>query len=932
MRLTAVRETELLGSPPEESFDRLTRLAARLLGSPVALISLMDAECQYFKSCVGLPEPWASTREIPLSYSFCPYVVESGKPLAVEDARLHPQLKDSPAIGTLGLIAYAGVPLHGPGGEVLGTMCAIAHTPHHWTPADLTLLQDLGATAATEIALRLHLAARRRAEAALRESEERFRATFEHAAVGIAHVGTGGRILRANGVLCDLLGYAPEEVAGLSLWDLTLPEDRHVVAEKIPGLIAGTTDSFTAEKRYLRRDGRVVWAQVTGSRVCTASGEHDYIIVVIKDVTERRAMQEELRRLELEQAARMEAEAERARTRAILDGITDAFYVVDREWRLIYVNAAASRLLERPRGELLGRVLWEIAPDAVQLPFHSHIQRVMEEGRGVHQEEFVERLGRWFGVHLYPSQVGVSVYLRDITEHKQAQQAVREAALYFRALSENSYDLIQVLNRDEVRVYVSPSVERVLGYTPEELLGRPGGDLVHPDDRPGLLAAFRREVRDGEGGTTEVRARHRDGSWRILETAGVNLMHDPVVAGYVLTSRDITERRQAEEALRESQRQLLQAQKMEAVGRLAGGVAHDFNNLLTVIKGTVQLLLMDAPEDDPTRADLHEIDLAANRAAALTCQLLAFSRQQVVEPRVLDLNAVIANLDNMLRRLVGEDVEYTTSLGAKVGPVLADPGQVEQVVLNLVVNSRDAMPQGGRIVVRTRSATLDEAEARARSVKSGTYTVLEVTDTGTGMDADTMSRIWEPFFTTKGQGQGTGLGLSTVYGIVTQSGGGVSVRSEVGRGTTFEVYLPQVESAADRSTAPEGERTARAAGETVLLVEDDEMVRSVAKRILQRAGYVVLETPSALAALEAAEQHPDQISLVLADVVMPQMSGRILADRLRQQYPHLKILFMSGYTDDAVIRHGVARTGAFLQKPFTPDTLLHKVREVLDSA
>ncbi len=396
--------------------------------------------------------------------------------------------------------------------------------------------------------------------------------------------------------------------------------------------------------------------------------------------------------------------------------------------------------------------------------------------------------------------------------------------------------------------------------------------------------------------------------------------------------QQIIDRVRAEEALRESEEQLRQSQKMEAVGRLAGGIAHDFNNLLTAIIGYSQLTLRQLRQSDPLRPKIEEIKKSGERAASLTRQLLAFSRKQVLQPKVLNLNEVVADMDNMLRRLISEDVDLLTTLFPALSHVKADPGQIEQVLLNLVVNARDAMPQGGKVTVETKNVVLDETyTARHAAVEPGRYVMLAVSDTGTGMDAATQKRIFEPFFTTKEQGKGTGLGLSTVYGIVKQSGGNICVYSELGQGTTFKVYLPQFAKDATEFEPREIIVETPQGTETILLVEDDEVVRKLTRETLEMSGYVVLEATNGNHALSVCETHQSQIHLILTDVVMPQMSGREMVQRLSARLSQVPVLYMSGYTDDAIVHHGVLEEGmAFLEKPFTPDALAHKVREVLD--
>ena len=397
-------------------------------------------------------------------------------------------------------------------------------------------------------------------------------------------------------------------------------------------------------------------------------------------------------------------------------------------------------------------------------------------------------------------------------------------------------------------------------------------------------------------------------------------------------TRALDERRRTEQALVKSEEQLRQSQKLEAVGRLAGGIAHDFNNLLSVILSYAEMLIGDEAFTARGRAELEEIKRAGERAADLTRQMLAFSRQQVLEPKIIDLNDILANLHKMLGRVLGEDIELKLLPARQLGLVLADPGQLEQVIVNLVVNARDAMPQGGKLTIATSNVELDQGYANDHlGVSPGPYVLLGVSDTGVGMDKATQARIFEPFFTTKEMGKGTGLGLSTVFGIVKQSGGNLLVYSEPGMGATFKIYLPRAQGE-QAARSPRTPATVTRGTETILLVEDEDQVRSVASGVLRRAGYHVLEARSPGEAILVCEQHPVRIDLLLTDVVMPKMSGRLLAERISSVRHGIRVLFMSGYTDDAILHHGVLDSGvAFLQKPLTPDALARKVREVLDA-
>jgi signal transduction histidine kinase len=396
---------------------------------------------------------------------------------------------------------------------------------------------------------------------------------------------------------------------------------------------------------------------------------------------------------------------------------------------------------------------------------------------------------------------------------------------------------------------------------------------------------------------------------------------------------DVTDKERAQEDLRGTEAQLRQAQKMEAVGRLAGGIAHDFNNVLTVVKSFTEFLLEDLEEADPRRADVQEIAKAADRAAGMTRRLLAFSRRQVLQPRQLDLNGVIAGMERMVQRLIGDDVRVMTSLDTALLPVQADPGSIEQVILNLVVNARDAMPNGGTLTIETHNARLDRPDA-TWAIQPGPYAMLTIRDTGHGMDAATQARIFEPFFTTKGQGEGTGLGLAMVYGIIKQSRGHVWVASKPDQGTTFTIYLPQVVAVQEAPVAKPAARPATTGGgETILLVDDEEALRAAARRALVRAGYRVIPAVDGPDALRVYMEHTGTpVALVVTDVVMPGLGGRELVGRLKIMAPDLRVLFVSGYTEEGVRRHGVLDAeSAFLEKPFTAERLAQKVREILDT-
>jgi len=511
-------------------------------------------------------------------------------------------------------------------------------------------------------------------------------------------------------------------------------------------------------------------------------------------------------------------------------------------------------------------------------------------------------------------------------ERRWAEERLRANEANYRLLFESNPEAMWVFDAETLRfLAVNDAALRRYGYLRDEFLSMSILDIRPAADRERLLQ-LRGADPQGPHDYTDLRHRKKDGTILEVEVAADSISFAGRPARLVLV-KDVTARKRLEDQLRQSQ-------KMEAVGRLAGGVAHDFNNLLTAIQGYADFLLAGLDAHDQRLADVMGIQEAAQRAAGLTHQLLAFSRQQVLAPEVLSLNDLIRDAEKLLRRLIGEDIEIHTALAPDLGPVRADPVQLQQVLLNLAVNARDAMSQGGMLILETRNVEVGPDHPASQGlVNPGNYVLLAVTDAGVGMDEETKARIFEPFFTTKKSGEGTGLGLATVYGIVRQSGGFIWVYSEPNRGTTFKIYLPLAESAAVSTARPATARASPRGSETILLVEDEELVRKLARRVLEGHGYSVMVAGSGKAALELVEGSEGRLDLLVTDVVMPGMSGRQLAEELRARQSLLKVLYVSGYTDDAIVRHGVLEQDvAFLQKPFGPEALLRKVRGVLDGA
>jgi PAS domain S-box-containing protein len=791
--------------------------------------------------------------------------------------------------------------------------------------------------------------------------------------VGIAQVDPSGRWLRVNQKLCDIVGYSREELLQKSFQEITHPDDLATDLEYTRQVLAGEIQTYAIEKRYLRQDGSLIWINLTVSLVRDLAGKPDYFISVVQDITQRKAVEEEVRRL-------------KEFNEEIVQGMTEGIAVEDAAGYFTFVNPAAAAMLGYTIEELTGQPWTLIIPPEQQARVREMDKRRAQGQTDQYELDLVRKDGARLPVLVSGSPrfeggkfAGTLAIFTDISQRAQAEREVRrrnrELALLNRIIAASAADLkvealLELACRELAQAFELPLASAI---------------LLNPDKTSATIVA---EYRSGEqqsllnqtyqladltllqdvlahkvpvvvenvqsdprlGGTPEMIRRRGTVSMlvlpllvsdaaigaltvsaqeiRLFSEAEINLAWRVAeqVAGALARLRLHQERRQLEE-------QYYQAQKMEAIGQLTAGVAHDFNNLLTAINGFAELIKMELLPADPLAEMIDKILHSGERAARLVSQLLAFSRKQIIAPQLLELNYIVDKLGKILPRIIGEHIEVKTSLDPDLGLIKADSYQIEQVIVNLAVNARDAMPQGGHLVIETANAVLDENfTATHLGVQPGDYILLSVSDTGSGMSEEVKAHLFEPFFTTKELGKGTGLGLATVYGIVKQNGGHIWVYSEVGLGATFKIYLPRVRDTELPSPQPKVAAEMPRGSETLLLVEDDMSVRELAQRVLEAQGYTVLVAPNGQAALELAGRHLAPIPLLLTDVVMPGMSGKVLAEQLVQTRPDLKVLFMSGYTDEAIAYHGILIPGvSLLQKPFSPINLARKVREVLNS-
>ena len=791
-----------------------------------------------------------------------------------------------------------------------------------WIETNKVPICDEGGKVTGIVVMAQDITERKRAENILRESEERFSSAFEFAPIGMALVALEGRWVKVNRALCELVGYSEAELLARTFQEITHPDDLAADLENVRRLLAGEIRFYEMEKRYIHARGHFVTILLNVSLVRDAQGQPRYFIAQIQDITERKrteaALQESKRFL-----------------RSTLDALSSHIAILDERGTIIEVNAQWNHFARENNfmaSHGVGDNYLKVC-DSASGNFSKEAPEVADGIRAViagQRDEFhleypchSPKEKRWFMVRVTRFEGGGSV--RVVVAHENITERKKAEARFRLLVDSNAQGVFFWNTRGEI-TGANDAFLHFMGYSLEDMeSGRMNWTALTPPEYADLDRRGVQEViTKGNCAPYEKEFIRKDGV-RVPVLIGAAVFPDSPDNGIAFTI-DITERKKLEI-------QLIQSQKLETVGKLAGGFAHEFNSILTAILGQSELLLGDLPAGSPLIKNAIEINKAADRAARLTRQLLAYGRKQFLQTEILDLNRAVAGMESIFHNLMGGDVKVLIVPDPSLHAVKADAGQIEQVIVNMAINARDAMPNGGKLTLETANVSFDaESVGRYPELKPGDYAMLAISDNGTGMSDAVKARVFEPFFTTKGVGEGTGLGLSTCYGIIKQSGGHISVYSEQGRGSTFKIYLPQVEA---QKTVPV-QRLASAdlpgGTETILLVEDDPALREMAATLLRRLGYTVFTAGNGVEALSVQhERSTGHIDLLFTDVVMPHMSGKELADRGRALYPETKILFTSAYTENAIVHQGVLDEGvALLQKPFTPSALARKVREVLD--
>jgi two-component system cell cycle sensor histidine kinase/response regulator CckA len=923
-RLENLRSYRILDTPPEQAFEDLTRLAAYICGTPIALIGLMDLDRQWFKSRIGWEVP-----EVPREMSFCAHTILQPDVLVVSDT-----LEDVLRLGACplathgGIRFYAGATLISAEGYALGTLCVMDSVPRGLTEGQTDGLRKLARQVMTQVeshrrsmpqtfsrAGAVELPEGRHSGGTPREPEALYRRLSETASDAIIVIDEDSKIEFVNRSTERIFGYREDELLGRQLTMLMPDYLRQMHKQSFRKHVETGKRHLSwegVELAGLHKNGKEIWLHISFGEFIR-DGRHVFS-GICRDITGRKRL-----------------EQERFRLAAIVESSHDAIISKDLDGIITSWNKGAERLYGYSAEEVVGKSVSILTPPERDDEIPQIMQRL---GCGERIEHFettqLTKSGQRIHISLTVSPiqeasriVGASVVGRNITERKRAEEALAASEARYRSLFDGVVHGIYRVTVDGRFLEVNSALAAMLGYgSPDEVLRLCAADVYADQEEISRLVQqwLARETID-----EEVAWKRRNGQIISVRLSGRPFADQKgVVQGFEFIAEDVTERRTLEAQLR-------QAQKIEAVGQLAGGVAHEFNNFLGVILGYSELLSEEAGENESLRRKVAEIKAATQSAASLTRQLLAFSRKQVLEPTVLNLNQAIWETHKLLRRLVPANIEVVPVLAPMIGPVKLDPGQVQQILINLVVNARDAMPAGGKVVIETSNADLDEAYAsQYAGLAPGSYVMLSVSDTGCGMDAETRSRIFQPFFTTKQPGKGTGLGLSTIHGIVKHSGGYVTVESAVGSGTTFRFYLPRVQSSVEDAIVPTPAPAECNQTGTILVVEDETALRRLICISLDRRGHKVLAAKDGAEAIEIFRQQGGSIHLVVSDIMMPHVDGFELKQRIAALSPDVKFLFMSGYLEETVPQRQMLLQGcAFLEKPFLPDELANKVRELL---
>jgi PAS domain S-box-containing protein len=910
-RLKALKGFEILDTKQEQEFDDIAQLASQICGAPIALISLIDENRQWFKSNIGL-----TVTETSRDSAFCAHGILQREVFVIEDALADKRFADNPLVtGTSQIRFYAGAPLLTADGHALGMLCVNDKVPRELSADQKSALQALSRQVVALLELRSSLAQIRRQDKTLQLLSSAVIQSKEAIVITDAEIDLPGpTIVFVNPAFTKMSGFTAEEAIGKTPRILQGPRtDKGVMARLRQKLLSG--EIFEGEAVNYRKNGEAFDVEWQISSVCDPAGTRTHFIAIQRDITERKRLEKRFRRL--------------------VDSNVQAVFFWNSKGEITESNDAYLKLVRCTREDLAdGLINWasmtppeyaqldrialeEIAADGACTPYEK--QLIRKDGT---------RLPVLFGATAFEDSRDEGVaFILDLSDRKEAERKIRLNEGRYRSLVEATTEIVWQTPASGEFIVEQPQWTSFTGQSFDELRGWGWLNAIHVEDRQKTERVWTRALADRAPYKVEHRLRAQDGTYHDMMVRAVPLLDDRGnVDEWIGIHTDVTERKKLEE-------QLFQSQKMETVGKLAGGVAHEFNSILTAIIGQSELMLIDLKSDSPMAKSATEINKAATRAAGLTRQLLAYGRKQILNTENLDLNAVVSGLENTLRHLMGfqTDVRFIPAPGLKL--VTADAGQIEQVIMNMALNARDAMPHGGKLTLETANISFSEERAgNYPELKPGGYVMLAISDTGMGMDAEVKRRVFEPFFSTKEVGQGTGLGLSTCYGIVKQSGGHINVYGEPARGAVFKIYLPEAPSVVTPHLVHLNSPNLPRGNETILLAEDDPSLLEMSATLLRRLGYTVLTAPDGIEALNLKQNRATgHVDLLLTDVVMPHMSGNELANRIRSIYPRTKILFTSAYTENSIVHQGTLNAGiALLQKPFTPTTLAQRVRTVLD--